>query len=382
MSSLLIVILFIILLLLSILFAKIWIAYHHIKFFNQCPLDIKTFDGLDSPYHPSILFFENGWNGYKYWLVETPFSPHCKPYWDRNECPSIHVSNDGIDWSIPKGLTNPICNFDKEGEKNLDYYSDPHLVMVNDTMECWYRLTERHGCENSRNDVSLRKMITKDGVNWNNEIVVSKLIENNPNEGLGNMVMSPALVYLNFEYKIWFVDNESQAKIQRNVAFSTSQNGKEWSNKKICKLNGPKINVWHLDVTFSDNAYWLVAYDLHDLTLWKSNDGENFSFIKILLTPSVRGSFYGDSLYRASLVKCKNIYRLYFSALNIRRTYIGIMEGESVETLQVISAKKNGEIYSTFYDFCEILYLERKRWITFIIKNFYRTKIKKIISNR
>ena len=34
--------------------------------YNQKPLKIRTFDKSDSPYHPSVLYIENGWNGYKY----------------------------------------------------------------------------------------------------------------------------------------------------------------------------------------------------------------------------------------------------------------------------------------------------------------------------
>lgn len=96
---------------------------------NQLPLNIETFDGLNSPYHPSVLYFPDSWNGYKYWMAETPYSPKCQPYRDRNECPSIHVSQDGVNWLVPDGLTNPIVNFGVEGERNLDYYCDNCLIL-------------------------------------------------------------------------------------------------------------------------------------------------------------------------------------------------------------------------------------------------------------
>lgn len=42
--------------------------------FNQKPLAIHTFDDKESPYHPSVLFFEEGWQGHRYYMAETPFS--------------------------------------------------------------------------------------------------------------------------------------------------------------------------------------------------------------------------------------------------------------------------------------------------------------------
>ena len=40
--------------------------------FGKTPLEIKTPDGYNEPYHPSVLYFENGWKGYRYWMAFTP----------------------------------------------------------------------------------------------------------------------------------------------------------------------------------------------------------------------------------------------------------------------------------------------------------------------
>ena len=101
---------------LIVIIAWIVLAWIKLRPYNQKPLEINTFDGSNSPYHPSVLYFENGWNGYKYWMAETPFSPQSKPYEDRNECPSIHVSNDGINWT--EIIKNPI---DDLTEKEIEY---------------------------------------------------------------------------------------------------------------------------------------------------------------------------------------------------------------------------------------------------------------------
>ena len=43
-------------------------AYHYIRLhkYNQSPLNIETFDGSNSPYHPSVLYSSDGWGEYHY----------------------------------------------------------------------------------------------------------------------------------------------------------------------------------------------------------------------------------------------------------------------------------------------------------------------------
>lgn len=128
---------------------KVCVMWRKLQKYNQRPLDIKTFDGSDSPYHPAVLYFENGWNEYKYWMAETPFSPKTQPYWDRNECPTIHVSNDGVNWSFVGDELKPIDDLTAEEVAGLDFFSDPHLVFVDGRLECWYRFTHRGGDKNN-----------------------------------------------------------------------------------------------------------------------------------------------------------------------------------------------------------------------------------------
>ncbi len=217
----------------AVVIAVILHRWRRLRPYNQSPLKIETFDGLNSPFHPSVLYFKKGWNGWKYWMVETPFSPKCKPYVDRNECPSIHVSNDGVNWTTPKGLKNPLVNFGKDGECNLDYYSDPHLVMVADRMECWYRLTERHGDVDHRDEVSLRRVYSTNGVDWSDEEIISRLWLNQADKGLGKMAVSQAVMYdTDKGYRMWYVNSEDHLG-QRGVSFSTSENGLLWRDMQI-----------------------------------------------------------------------------------------------------------------------------------------------------
>lgn len=110
------------------------------------------------------------------------------------------------------------------------------------------------------------------------------------------------------------------------------------AKKTNCLLAGRDINPWHMDVSFIDGVYRLIIYDRIDLSLWSSIDGKTFCYLKSLLLHSdVIGSFYYRELYRACLIKADNLYRLYFSANDMRTTSIGVMEGTTPEELKLIS---------------------------------------------
>lgn len=329
------------------------------------PLDIKTFDGFNCPYHPSVVYKPGGWNGYEYWMVETPYSPQCQPYRDRNECPSIHVSHNGIDWENLEMLSNPIDDIDEEGVCNLDFLSDPHLFFKGDTLECWYRLTKRHGKEKDTSDCYLLRKTSTDGVNWSEREVLVKLssIQGAP---LNHMVVSPSIIYRDGEYHMWFVDSESRE--QRNLAYSHSVDGHNWSDRVICNLIGHCSMPWHIDVQLIDGTYYLVNYDFSNISIWTSFNGIDFHFVKILLTPSVVGSFYSNDLYRSCIVISENNYKLYFSSDDVFSTYIGLMMGKDIASLSVCGQKGFASFLDLFYNIYRLNY----RKISFLIRTYLR----------
>src|SRR6266404_9955978 len=68
------------------------------------PLTIPTPDGSGQVTEPSIVKFSPPWRGFTYWMVVAPY-PHSDA---EDENPSILVSDDGQQWSLPPGGTNPI----------------------------------------------------------------------------------------------------------------------------------------------------------------------------------------------------------------------------------------------------------------------------------
>lgn len=352
-----------IIILTTLIFSVILLYLAHVSYlyfdmmpFNEKALSIKTFDGLNCPYHPAVIYAKEGWSGYKYWMAETPYSPQAKPYRDKNECPSIHYSNDGINWEEKH---NPIDSLSCEDIKNLDYFSDPHLVMRNDTIECWYRITRRHKDVDRRKDVYLLRKKSADGLNWTEREVLVSCAQDT--SCLGKMVVSPAVIYKDSLYQMWYVNSEGDT---RGISFAMSQNGKIWEGKTDCNIYGQERQPWHIDVTFIDGQYYLTIYDFEDITIYRSHDKHNFYKIKTSLTPSKIGSYYGCGLYRACLIKDEQ-YKLYFSADDGFNTYIGLMAGDKIECMNVVD---NGK-HATFWDLLSYKFKLDKVRYTFIIKH-------------
>lgn len=318
------------------------------KRYNQSPLTIRTFDGTDSPYHPSVIYFKEGWQGHKYYLAETPFCcaypDKGENYRDRFECPSIHVSDDGIHWN--ETSPNPIDQLSEQEVTDRDYFSDPHLVYDGERMECWYRINHRHGDYEQHRHVCLLRKISTDGVHWSDREILADLTQ--PDHPLGKMLVSPAILFRDGTYRMWYVDDICPG--QRHIAYSCASEPHSWNKATVCTLNGYDVNPWHIDVSFIDGVYRMVVFDRIDLSLWESTDGISFEYVKSLLLPSrTIGSFYYRDLYRSCMIGTEQGYRVYFSANDTFKTSIGILEGPAPEELEIVSIDEKP--YCTFKQF-------------------------------
>ncbi len=337
-----------------------WVGCLYVRFSHHdcAPLRIRTFDFHNDPYHPSVKYFPNGWNGYKYWMVESPFSPDCLPRRDANEVPEIQVSQDGVHWEWPGGLENPLVRLTRYELDDYVFCSDPHIVMRGDIMEVWYRRTNWDGKQDYM-DHSLRKVVSTDGVHWSEEIIVTE-VKNNERllrirpEIIGYELVSPVPIYQSERngYAMYFVSKlvDSKRKQHLTVELSYLRDGEEWTPARTCHLHGASVNPWHIDVQCFDGIYWLTVLDdsANQLSLWKSTDGLNFIYARTLLEGGIVGSFYGNKLYRACLVKAENRYLLYFTGDDGYNSYIGLMEGDSPETLEIVAVDGNHRNYLDF----------------------------------
>ncbi len=306
----------------------------------QIPLNIPTYDKSNQTVHPDVKYFENKLFGYKYWMAHTPYAFTN----DKLENPSISVSNDGVKWfDRPGAIPNPI---DIPSQEQLDdgyHMSDTHLVYRSDIgspdgrLECWYRLNKNGVLEQV-----LRKY-TNDGVNWSQREVMYEV----PNGT--NMVLSPALIYENSKYKMWFCEPG-----YRGVFYiETNDDGKTWSQKQSVRINYDQAAnenwdyyPWHMNLVKHNGEYHILlsvsdknaekVLERLELVYGKSTDPLNFS-VKTIMQPSPKysGLFDDEQIYRSSLVFVGNTVKLYYSATNENRTwFVGLSQGDSVEGLK------------------------------------------------
>lgn len=330
---------------------------------ERSPLVINTFDGKRSPYHPSVLFFEEGWSGWRYWMAETPFSHRTQPYIDRNECPSIHVSNDGVNWTEPVGVTNPLEDLSAEQVKELDYFSDPCLVKGPvGRVELWYRLTQRRGEVHRFTECSLRRRVSIDGVNWSPVEVMAQLNLNQSDEGLGNAVVSPAIRWdEEHGYRMWFGHAEQPGPL--GISFSTSKDGRTWVDKTVVGFDREHA-PWHLDVCFEEGKWLMTVYGDNKITLWEGDDELNFRYRNTLVTPSGKRGAINNSLYKACLLKDGEGYKLYYSGADGVDTHVALMTGSDLASLSPYNtnALTPARYWRTY------LYHQQRR-LRFVLKN-------------
>ena len=299
--------------------------------FFKGPLRIETPDGYNQPYHPSVVFFENGWNGWKYWMAFTPFPVGGKPYMDRWENPCVVVSQDGIHWQYPDKKVF-LDDLTAEQIKNRNYYSDTHLLYNRDedSLQLYYRLNAGRNSD----EVSIFRITTNNGISWTDK----ERLDSRECELYDPEPVSQAVIYQNHKYKMWYVA-DTKGESLREIRSMESDDGLIWNHISSIELSGKEINPWHIDCQFFDGRYFLLIYSFDStLTLWKSEDGKCFSYVNQILKPSNRaGVFYNARLYRSCLINADNQWRVYFSAHNGKRHQLGLMTGKSMNDLWVVS---------------------------------------------
>jgi len=225
---------------------------------------------------------------------------------------------------------------------NRDYYSDPDLVVTPRGVECWYRLNKRYGNETNQNNIVLYRRVSKDGINWDKAQIIADLEHGDYYESLGHTVICPTLLFEDGKYKMWFVSGGGTRNGVLEYAESDSSLV-SWTQKRKIVLEGPTIAPWHQHILKDGDIYWLTIYDHNKkITIWRGETETTFKYVSTpIQSSSIIGSYYSNDLYRACLFKRpEGGYRLYYSADDMFKSYIGIMEGDTPESLMVASIEE------------------------------------------
>jgi hypothetical protein len=271
------------------------------------PLNTPTYDGSGQTVEPTVLYFPESWRGFAYWMIVSPY-----PFYDNDtfENPSILVSPNGQDWTVPSGLTNPIALptdgvfadasgvFDDESKQLFVYF-------LNDVPSPVY-------------EESLLRVTSSDGIHWSApRILIS---------GQGTFVNSPSVTKVNNTFQLWSVDTNIGCGTQNStVNQRTSLDGVNWSAPQPLNISQPGYVIWHLNVIAvpSKGQYMslLAAYPLGSycgktvLFFANSHDGINWQTYP---QPVLRVGAGWDSgeIYRSSLLYDPDtaLLRVWYSA--------------------------------------------------------------------
>lgn len=295
-------------------------------------LNLTSVYGDNEAYHPDILYFENGWNNYKYWLAFTPY-PRVKDVNkngdEKKENPHIKVSNDMKKWAFPEAMVNPLD--DSNNKLANTYNSDTDLIYNPDLdrIECFWRTY------NQDNQNIIYMKYTSDGKNWSHKQKIYSVSKKS------NQLLSPSFVYENKGYKMWYVDDY---KIKYLVFNSLAlENQKKEKNINI-DTESLEILPWHIDVIKVDNKYRMIFVgttkrdSIRYMSLYYSEsiDGIKWSKPFKILSPSKDKSAWDNrGIYRSSLLYKDRKWYIFYSASN-RNNVKGtsIIYGENIKKLR------------------------------------------------
>lgn len=201
---------------------------------NSDDLIIPTYDASPDVTHPSFVYFDTAWNGYKYWMVFTPY-----PFENR-ENPSIVASNDGETWVEPVGITNPI-DLLNTGDP---YNSDPELIYVptEDKLYCIWRKTNAAG-----NTQEVKYRSSSDGVTWSSASILSS--------GTFQSESSFAFQIYAGQFWYWYVDTQGNGDADYEVYLKKSSTlaGLSSATPTLCVISPipSGYHNWQFDIQFS-----------------------------------------------------------------------------------------------------------------------------------
>ena len=292
----------------------------------KSPLNLETYDGGNEGLHPSCLYFKEGWNGYKFWFVFTPY----KGMNDAIENPCMYVSQDGENFAPLEGA-NPLDDIILPKEQ--EYNSDPELVYNSDLnrIECWWRRVQRdkYPTDDGKNREIIYRRFTYDGRTWSEKEVMLNL--KNPFDET-RLCISPALIYEDGIYRMWCSSAEDFEGKYRTINYYEMIDGGMMELKSKHHLK--KGTISHLDVIHENSKYWLIGNEVliegNPLKLYSfvSPVNDEYKYEGVVLTRGRRGQWDDRVTYRPSVVKVDNSLCLYYSAYGsnpITSNHVGLI---------------------------------------------------------
>lgn len=272
------------------------------------PLALRTPTGLPNVVHPSVLSLGTNWNGYSWWMCFEPYPPGTSgivgdPYQGGAEDICVLASNDGDNWVVPRGATNPVANraeislinYFPGAPRNGDsggHLSDGELFLnTNGTMIVFYRANSGMGSTPSSTSLLIgtgsKSFTVAASLGWYAGLRIraySGAINGNWMEGVISSYSGTTLVIamdtINGAGTLadWTLTCDDVYLVSK-----TSVNGYQWSALNLLKTNCGGPGIISPQVTqlgsgivrlFAGNASLLET----DIYSWDATDGNGTNF--------------------------------------------------------------------------------------------------------
>ena len=284
-------------------------------------------DGLT---HPKMIYVENGWNGYKYWLGATPYFGVVGIN-SEYENPHVFASNDLITWVEPYGGKIDSCDIGTS-----HYLSDTHLMLGSDSfLYCFYR-------DNTNTARKYYYKKSSDGIVWSKRFTIFDT-DNITNVSKNNIALSPAFINKNNSIEVFDIMRSSGNLIIPSSTTCTSSFVMKRFANNINDIGGfQEVNVQQ--VCRYDTRLWGNGIDPWHIDTIKTSK----FYIQLINTGEVNGTD-GSSLFLAYSLDGFNYkglgeYEYYGEAFFYRSSLTLISETETDITMKMVVAKKNGEL--------------------------------------
>lgn len=244
---------------------------------------LPIYDGQGQSIHPSVLNLGGAWQGYQYYLGDTPYTFANVA----TERVSLFASNDGVNWVVPTNFPNPI---------KANSNADPDIFYEGGTMYMVYL--------GSKSQFLMSK--TTDGIAWSAEVEVKAA-------GTDTLAVSPAMTKIGSDYYIYYNDQVAgNNNVIRRRSCATPDG--TYGASEACVFGTAPTYWWHIDIFQYNAKFYLMASSANAIYIGVSDDGVNFTNVEVLLSPTWWGYELGQ-FYRPSGMWIGSDFYVYYSIL-------------------------------------------------------------------
>lgn len=240
------------------------------------PCIIHDTYGSGATVHPSVVDMGEKWNGFRWWMANTPYPNSSDAY----ENPCLYASNDRLNWHVPAGVVNPLDPYPGSGS----FYSDTEIAWDPDQsrLVIYYRLYVQ-----ATGVVTLIALTSSDGSNWTRHVI---------QETVASVIRSPSVVRVGTGDWVMYGRPAGPRLVANNALGPWTQSGVVTAETTL--------TAWHGD-TIQHGDRWLSAYSTTDasgrMEVRSSWDGLHWSAANFVMGTG-EGWMQTKGVYRPTIV--------------------------------------------------------------------------------